>query len=105
VAILLSDSVISRGGSVTGTMTISTSATGSLPQAGGTWSVQASRDSTFATGLMMVDSGTVSGSLPFSISTKPFSPPAAGTWYFRATYSGDDNFRASRSGNAVLTVQ
>jgi len=97
VTTLLSTSTIRLGDSITDTITISTTATGTLPDATGTWIVEASMDSTFTTGVITVDSGTVSGSLPFTVTTKSWAPPSAGTWYFRATYSGDDNYEGSLS--------
>ena len=96
---------IAVGSSVQDTVTINTNVNGVLPAAGGTWTVEASMDSTFATGVTLVQTGSVSGSLPFSGTTNPWTPPIAGTWYFRATYSGDSNYRGSQSTPTDETLQ
>jgi len=90
---------ITLGDTVVDHITITTTATGTLPNATGTWTVEASKDNTFTMGIeLFVDSGTVSGPLlPFNASTGSWIPPSAGTWYFRATYSGDSNYESSVS--------
>jgi len=85
------------GQTVQDKVTISTTATGALPAAGGTWTVEASQDVTFASGVLLVQTGGVSGLLPFSVTTNAWALPSAGTWYFRATYSGDSNYIGSMS--------
>ena len=89
---LSSTGTIQYGDSVSASLTITTSAAGSPPDAIGTWKVQASKDSTFAKGVATVDSGKVTGSLQgagFTVTTKSWTPTSVGTWYFKATYSGD----------------
>ena len=53
---------IAYGNTVADTITITTSATGILPDASGKWKVQSSKDPTFAGGVVTVDSGTVADS-------------------------------------------
>jgi len=93
----LSSGSITLTETITDQVTIGTTATGTLPSASGTWTVEASMDPTFASGVVPVDSDSVSGSLPFIVSTDAWAPASAGTWYFRATYSGDTNYDGSHS--------
>jgi hypothetical protein len=95
----LSDRIIGMNGSVKDTVIIRSAARVKLPAAGGTWTVQASTDADFDKGVVIVDSGTVNGPLPFVVTTHSFSPNSPGLWFFRAVYSGDGNFKGSRSGN------
>jgi len=95
----LSDRLIQLNGSVRYTITIITNVKEPLSDAGGTWTVEASQNSGFTSGVVVVDSGTVSGPLPFTVTTQPFTPTSTGDWYFRAVYSGDDNYSSSRSGD------
>jgi hypothetical protein len=91
---------ITLGGSVTDKVTISTSATGTLPSATGTWTVYAA-DNSGMTGKVVVGTGSVSGALPFSATTAAFTPTHAGDWYFQAVYSGDSNYVGSQSDPAT----
>jgi len=88
---------ITLGDRVVNRITITTTATGTLTDATGTWTVEASKDNTFMTGVESVDNGPVSGQLPFTIDTDNWTPPSAGTWYFRVKYSGNDNYENSES--------
>ena len=88
---------IALGDSVTDKITIDTSVNGVLHAAGETWTVEASTNPTFVTGVNLVQTGDVIGSLPFSVTTDSWTPPSIGTWYFRATYSGDSNYHGSQS--------
>ncbi|MFC1924502.1 hypothetical protein ACFLXA_03980 [Chloroflexota bacterium] len=92
------------GQNVQDQITISTSATGTLPAVDGTWTLEASQDIAFGTGVITVQTGSVSGSLPFTITTDAWAPPIVGTWYFRATYSGDDNYFDSQSNPVDETL-
>ncbi len=88
---------ITLGQSVQDTITISTNVQGNLPAPGGTWTVEVSMDSTFATGVTLVQTGSVNNALPFTVTTNAWTPPSTGIWYFRATYSGDSNYLGSQS--------
>jgi hypothetical protein len=103
---LLSSSKIDKGGSVTDKVTISTSATGTLPTATGTWTVYAA-DNSGMTGKVLVGTGSVSGALPFTVTSPSFTPTHVGTWYFQAVYSGDSNYIGSQStpSSEQLTVK
>jgi hypothetical protein len=101
----LSARMISSDGSVTDKITIYTMAKGTLPAAGGTWTVQASKYCRFNKDVVEVDSGTVTGNLPFVVTTKAFTPTSIGTWYFRVIYEGDSNYNNSQNcGLEVLCV-
>jgi hypothetical protein len=95
-ATLLSDNSIGLGGSVTDTITISTSAGGTLPDASGTWALYAA-DNSLMTSATQIDTGSVSGALPFTVTSAAWTPTYAGDWYFQAVYSGDSNYLASQS--------
>jgi hypothetical protein len=97
---------IGLGQTVQDHVNISTGAPGAQPDATGTWTVEASKDITFGSGVIVVDSGAVSGQLPFNVTTIAWAPPSGGIWYFRATYSGDTNWTGSTSNPAdeALTV-
>jgi alpha-tubulin suppressor-like RCC1 family protein len=102
---LLSRRIVLLGGSVTNTITISTSATGALPSASGTWTVEAARTADFSGVVTPVGSGTASGLLPFS-HTVSFTADAKGIWYLRVRFHDDPNYENSQSGNAsaILVV-
>jgi hypothetical protein len=87
---------ITLGQTVTDKVTISTSATGTLPSASGTWTVYVA-DNSGMSDEVLVGTGSVSGALPFVVTSPPFAPMHAGTWYFQAFYSGDANYTASQS--------
>jgi outer membrane protein assembly factor BamB len=87
---------ITLGQTVTDKVTISTSATGTLPSASGTWTVYAA-DNSGMSDEVLVGTGSISGALPFVVTSPPFTPTHAGTWYFQASYSGDTNYTASQS--------
>ncbi len=92
----LSSNTITLGGSVTDSITISTSASGSLPSATGTWKIYMA-DNSAMTGEVSIGSGTVSGALSFSATTVSWTPTQAGTYYFEGFYSGDGNYAGSTS--------
>jgi hypothetical protein len=92
----LSANPMGLGGSVTDTITISTSAGGTLPAASGTWTLYAA-DNSGMTGASQIGTGSVSGALPFVVTSAAWPPPYAGNWFFQAVYSGDNNYIASHS--------
>lgn len=87
---------ITLGGTVADTVIISTSASGTLPSATGTWTIYAA-DNSAMTDEVSIGSGAVSGALSFSATTAPWTATHAGTWYFQAVYSGDGNYAGSMS--------
>jgi hypothetical protein len=101
----LSSSTITLGSSVTDSITISTSASGNLPSATGTWNIYAA-DNSAMTGEISIGSGTVSGALSYSTTTNAWSPTHAGNWYFQGVYNGDNNYASSMSTSTdeVLVV-
>jgi hypothetical protein len=106
VTTTLSSGVIRVGGTVSDNITITTTATGVLPAATGTWTLYASKDVTFTGDNFTVQSSTFSHALPYKFSTTDWAPPSAGTWYFKAAYEGDANYLASYDDprNEVLIV-
>ena len=93
---LLSAETITLGESVTDTITIDTTAVGTLPAAGGTWYLYVA-DNVGMTGATLLESGPVSGALPFVVVSAAWTPPSAGDYYFQAVYSGDSNYVGSES--------
>ena len=88
---------ITLGQTVQDKVTISAASGGILPDASGNWTVEASQDIDFISGVIEVQTGSFSGPLPFIFTTEPWEPPSVGIWYFKATYSGDTNYEGSHS--------
>ena len=103
----LSSSTVSLGGSVTDTITISTSASISLPSASGYWALVVSpnadmTDGTLVGGAVFEVSVPENGAVTVSIS---FSPSSVATYYLQASFSGDYvNYEGSKSAVESLTV-
>jgi hypothetical protein len=106
VTTTLNSGAIHIGGTISDNITISTTSTGVLPAATGTWTLYASKDVTFTGENFTVQSSTFSQALPYKFRTTDWAPPSDGTWYFKAVYSGDANYLASYDDphNEVLVV-
>jgi hypothetical protein len=100
----LSSSSITLGGSVTNAVSITTSATGTLPVPSGVWTLYVA-DNVGMTGRVIVDSGSLSSALPFAKNPSiAFVPSHVGVWYFQVSYAGDANYVASSSTASAATL-
>ena len=88
---------------VTDTITINTRASGTLPYATGTWTLNLANNP----GMIRAKSiggGNMSSALTV-IATYTFSPPSAGHYYFRAVYFRDKKYLSSTSFVKSLHVK